>query len=292
MIFLVGIFPASAMQKAADLSENEKKLVDYAKKGDAKKVRKLLRSIDKMRDSVACALFEAVEEGHLEACKVLVKHGVPLEYHEDRGGATPLTIAAARGHIGIVKHLLDMRANIEARSHLGGTPLISAVCTGHCDVVRLLLDRRADIEARDHLGKTPLSWAAGYGFADLIKLLTEMGADTSAKDILGGTPLLTATVRRKADAVAKLLEESDDATLVTRDNMGCAPLDYAVQEKDSVGRQVRRTVKNRIGCSKCEKTSDLMKCSGCEAVYYCSRGCQVADWQEHKKWCKVIGKPQ
>ena len=31
-----------------------------------------------------------------------------------------------------------------------------------------------------------------------------------------------------------------------------------------------------------------MKCSRCRGVMYCSKGCQVAHWKEHRKLCKSI----
>ncbi|KAI0332915.1 hypothetical protein GY45DRAFT_1320539 [Cubamyces sp. BRFM 1775] len=39
-------------------------------------------------------------------------------------------------------------------------------------------------------------------------------------------------------------------------------------------------------CRKCSKASgDLLRCSGCKSVSYCSRACQRGDWREHRATC-------
>ena len=35
----------------------------------------------------------------------------------------------------------------------------------------------------------------------------------------------------------------------------------------------------------------LSGCARCGCVYYCSQGCQKADWDEHKLVCKAASKP-
>ena len=45
-------------------------------------------------------------------------------------------------------------------------------------------------------------------------------------------------------------------------------------------------IKSFEGCKKCgNRLKPLSKCTGCEQVQYCSRDCQVADWQSHKVQC-------
>jgi hypothetical protein len=51
-------------------------------------------------------------------------------------------------------------------------------------------------------------------------------------------------------------------------------------------------VKKCSGCGKLDKVSggplDLMACSRCELVFYCSRDCQAKDWGTHKGLCKGL----
>lgn len=50
----------------------------------------------------------------------------------------------------------------------------------------------------------------------------------------------------------------------------------------------------RVICDGCKKDSSwfsagLMKCSGCNTKFYCSRDCQKKDWKLHKKTCGKSG---
>ncbi|KAH6679748.1 hypothetical protein B0J14DRAFT_305734 [Halenospora varia] len=44
------------------------------------------------------------------------------------------------------------------------------------------------------------------------------------------------------------------------------------------------------GCGKGEGESKMVKCKGCESVWYCGKECQVEGWSEkgHKSECKVL----
>ncbi|KAH6605830.1 zinc finger domain-containing protein [Trichoderma cornu-damae] len=43
-------------------------------------------------------------------------------------------------------------------------------------------------------------------------------------------------------------------------------------------------------CDLCHKKDGLLRCSACQAVYYCGRECQARDRADHKMSCKVIKK--
>ncbi len=45
-------------------------------------------------------------------------------------------------------------------------------------------------------------------------------------------------------------------------------------------------------CQKCGAPADQRRCSGCKAVFYCSRLCQVADFRTHKKLCVQLHREQ
>ena len=49
-------------------------------------------------------------------------------------------------------------------------------------------------------------------------------------------------------------------------------------------------VKEKCGNGECKHNSiglKLSECTGCFAVKYCSRDCQVQDWSSHKVFCKA-----
>jgi len=48
----------------------------------------------------------------------------------------------------------------------------------------------------------------------------------------------------------------------------------------------KKDMNRRCSCGKWENAKLFKKCSRCENIYYCSKECQVADWSEHKQFCK------
>ncbi|RPB22045.1 ankyrin, partial [Terfezia boudieri ATCC MYA-4762] len=60
---------------------------------------------------------------------------------------TALHIAAKKGHLEVVKVLLDKGATINAMTHVNRTALHMAAENGHLEVVKVLLDKGATINA-------------------------------------------------------------------------------------------------------------------------------------------------
>ena len=91
-------------------------------------------------------------------------------------------MAAAEGHVDVVRYLLEAGANIneipdndEVRdySHKGSTKnaLCAAASNGRVEVVKLLLDQGGDKSIKDSHGKTPLQLAEQNGHEECVKLL-------------------------------------------------------------------------------------------------------------------------
>lgn len=75
-------------------------------------------------------------------------------------GRTPLSKAAGRGHLGIVKILLetiDVSCVNFRETELNSTALRRAAHNGRIEVVELLLQAGADVLVQDKDGKTPLA---------------------------------------------------------------------------------------------------------------------------------------
>eukprot|EP00470_Lotharella_oceanica_P000256 CAMPEP_0170172302 /NCGR_PEP_ID=MMETSP0040_2-20121228/5533_1 /TAXON_ID=641309 /ORGANISM="Lotharella oceanica, Strain CCMP622" /LENGTH=204 /DNA_ID=CAMNT_0010412887 /DNA_START=99 /DNA_END=713 /DNA_ORIENTATION=+ len=83
-------------------------------------------------------------------------------------------------------------ADVNARGNDGTTPLLSAAEKGHLQVVRCLVEKKAHVEARDKLGQTALIKAA-FSSRGVVRYLVEQGnADLEAKNKYGHTAFTTA----------------------------------------------------------------------------------------------------
>ena len=96
--------------------------------------------------------------------------------------ASPLIPASERGHVEVVRYLLDETdVDVDHVNNLGWTALLEAVILGdggpaHQAIVRLLLDAGADPELADRDGVTPLAHARARGQAEVAAILVEAGA--------------------------------------------------------------------------------------------------------------------
>ena len=96
----------------------------------------------------------------------------------DREKRTALICAATRGHVAIVRLLLEKGADIKAKDQWGMTALAEAAGMAHGAVVRLLLEKGADIEVKDEMGRTAQKLAADKGHEAVVQLLTPLSLNS------------------------------------------------------------------------------------------------------------------
>ncbi|RDD34093.1 Phosphocholine transferase AnkX [Wolbachia endosymbiont of Cylisticus convexus] len=142
-------------------------------------------------------------------------------------------VAAQEGYGGIVKLLLDHKADVNARGDDDFTPLHFAAQSGCDDIVKLLLDHKADVNAKTSNGKTPfqkdddftpLHFAAQGGYGSMVKLLLNHGADVNAKSSQGLTPL--SLTLNHCPEVANLLLANPNI------NVSCVKISSVEKEED------------------------------------------------------------
>ena len=118
-------------------------------------------------------LGTAAERGDTQQVLKLLKKGVDPNFQNGASGVTPLGVACERGHIGVVRALLDARANPEIATREGYRPVHIAAQFGKADILEMLMRRgKADASARCPLQDTfPLLLAVNFDFQPCIHVL-------------------------------------------------------------------------------------------------------------------------
>ena len=217
-------------------SKTNQALIRSAEQGDVDRCRALLADgaeincRDERGNQYECTqytpLHAAMENGHAEACKLLVEGRADVNA-QDRYNRTPLHVAAENGDAEACKLLLvEGRADVNACALRGRRPLHEAAIQGHAEKCKVLVEGRADVNVRDsgnyicgvwEHGRTPLHMAVENGHAEACKvLLVEGRADVNAKYSRGprdgpprgalGTPLELAEFHGRSEVAALLRE--------------------------------------------------------------------------------------
>ena len=72
--------------------------------------------------------------------------------HKIKDGWTALMLASDKGHLKVVKLLLEKGANANAQNNNGETALMVASEKGHLEIVKLLIEKGANINAQHKNG--------------------------------------------------------------------------------------------------------------------------------------------
>ncbi|CAJ1341316.1 unnamed protein product [Effrenium voratum] len=145
------------------------------------------------------ALLRASHVGHEAAVRLLLADS---DARHALRGASPwcgraLRAAAKGGHCGVVRLLLDARADLEGEletedeNESGDSPLVLASSSGRLEVIRELLHRAAEID-RPSGGLTPLmaaSASTASGASGALAALLAAGAEVNRR-CEGATALL------------------------------------------------------------------------------------------------------
>jgi ankyrin repeat protein len=267
------IAPDALHNACAKGDSNEvRALVEQVKKEQARSRKKIAglqsKSWDRMDgnvnvvdDSGRTPLHHAIEAGHLEIVRFLLKQGAKIDMSRSdkstpchiaaatgnvevlrlllgRGekgpclkalndqGSTPLHLAAAGGHAKAVDYLLSVGAPVNSRRSYGNTPMHYAVINGHSDVVDLLLKGKADINHYNNRGSSVLHFASSRGHIDLVQKFCELGMDTNLSQNDGNTALHFAATHGHLDIVNMLIDpygaDADGQNALGNTSLHCA----------------------------------------------------------------------
>lgn len=156
--------------------------------------------------------YSAIRRDDFAALEKLLHSGALVNVKDSRGG-TPLMYAAAVGSEGMMRRLIAVGADVNARNSFDATALMWS--SDSLPMVRLLVEHGADVNARSKQGHTPIRLAASQsGGLEIVKLLLEKGARLNiAPDAHGGTPLAAAAATNDTALVKFLLDKGGQDVL-------------------------------------------------------------------------------
>ncbi|XP_076323123.1 uncharacterized protein LOC143232022 isoform X2 [Tachypleus tridentatus] len=132
-------------------------------------------------------IHEAAKSGDLHVIKLLLKNDRKRIETVDERGWTPIHLAAANGHVDIIKFLAQEGAHLAALDPSGYTAIHLAAMNGHASCIEILLNQGCEIENVTSEGFTPLHLTVINDHVDCCKLLLSMGANITRRDALNRT---------------------------------------------------------------------------------------------------------
>lgn len=121
-------------------------------------------------------LHVAASVGSVEMVKELLDLGVDINARGGTLGGNALNYAASNGHMEVVKYLLSCGAEMDV-SEPERNPLFSAIYGGHIEIVNLLIENGIDIHVK-YTGESmknmdALAFAQERGQAEIAALLSK-----------------------------------------------------------------------------------------------------------------------
>ncbi|MGP1439531.1 MAG: ankyrin repeat domain-containing protein [Treponema sp.] len=148
-------------------------------------------------------------------------------------GMTALHVAASKGYIGFVKHLIEQGCPVNAKNVANSTALHEAVRKGNTSCVSILLANGADPTITDSFGNTPLHIVMPKSSRlEIFNLLLSKGTNPNIKDSYGETPLHIAIRLKYNLDIIKLLV-TKGVNIEEKNKRGETALLIAVQAEQS-----------------------------------------------------------
>jgi len=177
-----------------------------------------------------------------------------------------------------------------------------AVKEDHEKILKKLIELGANIQAKDVAGYTPLhhclTSVSNSITVSMARELLQAGADPNAKNRFGCTPLHEPVMAANFENIKLLLKFGADPDIEDNDGVSCRYLGrhskiaelFSRADKEII-KQARSAAKEDAGgclwrCKVCQVNSDTKRCTGCYMVWYCGEKCQNVDWPDHKQECK------
>ncbi len=175
------------------------------------------------------ALYFAAERGHVAIVQRLIERNADVNL-TGRSGASPVAAAAYAGRDMVVRMLLAHGADRKA-DDTGKPPVVYAAAGGQLGIVKQLLALDIDVNARYANDLTLLMWAAGPDETvaeaqalEIVSYLLDAGAKVDERDARGRTALMIAAEGNHPAIAKALLAHGADAALADKAGKHAADL--------------------------------------------------------------------
>ncbi|KAK3291565.1 ankyrin repeat-containing domain protein [Chaetomium fimeti] len=157
---------------------------------------------------MASDLIVAARDNRLGDVERLLQEGADIDATDGDYGQTPISWAAERGHLDVVKTLYERGASLLIADRNGWYPTDWAVRNSRTDVVSFFLTRQQDASHRYYKGRGLLFVAAQRGSVEDVNRF--VGGEPDQVDSDGTTPLMAASQNGRFDNVVVLLKAGAD----------------------------------------------------------------------------------
>ncbi|OGK10458.1 MAG: hypothetical protein A2W80_13685, partial [Candidatus Riflebacteria bacterium GWC2_50_8] len=214
-------------------------------------------------------------------------------------GQTALHLAARNSSGDLIKLLLKIGSDLEARDRNGRTAIFHAIVTGNSEAAAALIELGAALNIADNRGETPLSLTDSLNRVELRKLLVEAGAPAESiipqwskesSQLQAG--VIRAVGENRPEAVRCLLDQG--VKLDETDAAGETALFHAVRSGNLqmvellLARGADRTLLNGSGQKPIDLALELSRKAGRESqVNDDTRALITATEQQHN-WVRII----
>ena len=200
----------------------------FAKDNNLEKVAELLENNgaqdvfdDKKRESLCCKLRNVIciKGGDINEAKKLIDMGADVNA-KSIVGLTALMLSSSKGHKEALEFLIQNGANVNMTGNDGLTALMWASYRGNEEIVELLIKNGADVHQKDNNGRTALRWASNGGHKEIVELLIQKEADVNQKDNKSQNAMMVAydneTKKAIMDAVKKRNEKENGGSFFSK----------------------------------------------------------------------------
>ncbi|XP_071963200.1 L-asparaginase 1-like isoform X2 [Antedon mediterranea] len=189
-----------------------------------------------LRGEIRVFAEEEVKKFSLEDSKFIQAIVQTLNISNSRGGnlslcdydqRSPLHLAAAEGHIDVVRYLLENGTSIYDRDRYGNTPFMESIRCRHFEVIKLIKKTGGHFirETTKELASLLCS-AVELGDVAGLEAFALAEVDFKCSDYTGRTALHVAVTLKKIECIEYLIERGAD--IKAKDGNGHSPLSLAV----------------------------------------------------------------